>query len=68
MRDANEKLLEPGQTLKRVIAGRATPIGWKYKLIRRKWNEEDPEESLIADGGFIKELLNPKRAEEFEIV
>jgi hypothetical protein len=69
IRDKNAKDIKPGQTLKRVVDGRATSKGYKYKVIQRDWTTGDPNgEDLVADGGFIKELLDPTISKEFEVI
>lgn len=66
MKDARGKELKPGQTVKRILDGMAVDAGHEYKIVLRPWDEETA--ALIADGGFVKELLNVERAKEFEII
>jgi hypothetical protein len=66
--DKNAKAYEPGQTLKRIVEGNCTGIGYKYTVIQRDWHSGGEGEDLIADGKFIKELITPENAKDYEIV
>lgn len=68
IRDRNAKDIKPGQSLERVVDGKATYVGHKYIVKRYDWQTGGDGEDLIADGGFINELLSPERAKEFVIV
>lgn len=68
MNDAHGKEIQPGQTLKRLKESSGTRIGQTYKVILMDWHDGGEGEDLVADGGYIKQLLWPERAREFEIV
>ena len=69
MKDANGVHIEPGQTLERIIQTSAATVGHRYTVLQRNWHADDEEgEDLIADGGFIKELITPDRAKEYKVV
>ena len=67
MQDAKGKEIKAGQTLRRIVDGRAVDTGFIYRVISRKWDDEQSE-SLVADGGFVQELITPDRAKEYEVV
>lgn len=67
MKDAKGNVIEAGVTLRRVIDGRAVYAGQQYTVIARLWDDDDQAESLIADAGFIRELITPERALEYEV-
>lgn len=66
MNDINGRLITPGSKFKRVVDGRVTHIGHEYTAILSKFSSDEQE--LVADGGFVKELLTPERAKEFEVI
>lgn len=66
MKDSKGKELAPGQTVKRTVDGMAVDAGWEYKIELR--TEEDHSAILVANGGFVREILDPERAKEFEII
>lgn len=68
MKDVSGNELIHGQTVERVVASRATYVGHKYTVVSRKWDQEDADDSLVADGGFIQELLTVERSKEFKII
>ena len=68
MKDAKGKTIEPGQTLKRIVEAPATKIGQTFNVLQYNWTDGGEGEDLVADGGYIKLLLWPERAKEFEIV
>lgn len=68
MQDAKGTQIKAGQTLRRIVDSKAVYIGLVYTVISRKWDEEDKTESLVADGGYICELITKDRAKEYEVV
>lgn len=67
MTDKNNKPINPGDTLKRVVEDRGAPVGHEYTAILYDFFD-DGTEYLTADGGHVKELLYPERAKEYEII
>jgi hypothetical protein len=67
MNDKNGKPITPGATLKRIVEGRGAPVGYEYTAILYDFYG-DGTEHLVADGGFVKELLTSERAKEFEVI
>lgn len=57
---------KPGQKLVRIVEGRATSAGHKYIVIEYDFNH-DGKPVLVADGGFIKELLTDENINEFQV-
>lgn len=56
-----------GQTIIRVVEGHgAAQIGQKYQVILYDFNGNG-EKQLVADGGFIKELITPEREKEYAV-
>ena len=55
-----------GQTIIRVIEGRGAPIGHKYHVILYDFNGNGKKQ-LVADGGYIKELITPEREKEYAV-
>lgn len=71
MKDHKGKELTDGQTAKRVVSISVMDVSSKrnlYAIRSRLWHEGDAEPSLVADAGFVTELLTPERAKEFEII
>lgn len=66
--DSQGTQIKPGDTLERVVDGKAVYKGQKYTVVQRKWNEDDEHESLVAETEFINELLWPGRALEYRVV
>ena len=67
MKDSKGQQIKEGQTLKRIVDGMAVDAGHEYTVILRKWNDTDDTAALIADGGFVKEMLSVELAKEFEV-
>jgi hypothetical protein len=68
IRDKNAKDIEPGQTLRRITVGNCTQVGHRYTVKQRNWKDGGEGKDLIADGGFINELITPERSKEYEII
>lgn len=69
MKDTNGTEIKEGQTLRRIIDSGGGRKGQTYTVVLKKWSEEDEQHSLVADGGFIKELLSVRdTAEEYEVI
>lgn len=68
IRDKSAKEIKADQTLRRVVDGKATYKGHIYKVKQYDFKTNTEGTDLVADGGFIKELLDHDRAKEFEIV
>jgi hypothetical protein len=68
LRDKNAKDIEPGQTLRRLVDHQAAYKGQRYIVKQYNWHTGGEGEDLIADTGFIKELLNPVLSKDFEII
>lgn len=60
--------IQDGQTLERVIDGRGAIKGHQYRAEAYKWDDDDTEVSIVANGDFIREKLDEERAKEFRIV
>ena len=68
MKDVNGIEIQPGDRLRRVVDGAGTGVGYEYEAILYDFDADSSGEDLVADGGFIKELLTPDRAKEFEVL
>jgi hypothetical protein len=54
-----------GDTIERIVESRGANVGYKYKVIEYDfWSNE--KLVLVADGGYIKELLSADRAKEYK--
>jgi hypothetical protein len=65
MKDIGGREIQEGTKLERAVDGKAAATGHKYLVIKRMWSDDDPVASLVADGGFVSELLNMEVAKEF---
>ncbi len=68
IKDKHSKEIAPGQVLRRVVDGRATNAGHEYIVVQYDFKTGGEGEDLVADGGFVKELLWPERALEFVVI
>lgn len=68
MNDAKNNPITKGARLRRIIDDRAAYVGHEYTVVERVWHEGDTGPSLVADGGFISELLSPERCKEYEVI
>jgi len=56
-----------GDTIERIVESRGANVGYRYKVIEYDfWG--NGELVLVADGGYIKELLSADRAKEYNAV
>lgn len=70
MKDAKGKEIKPGQTARRIVSKAVMEVNSpynKYTIRLKKWNLDDDTEVLVADAGFLTELLDADRAREFEV-
>lgn len=67
MEDVNGKPITAGSRLRRVVAGSVTAVGYEYQTVEYDFSGNGTAE-LVADGGFVKELLSSERAKEFEVI
>ena len=67
MKDASGKPITPGATLKRIVENHSAPADHEYTVILYDFYGNGKED-LVADGGFIKELLDLERAKEYEVL
>lgn len=68
IKDKHSKEIAPGQTLRRVVDGKAADAGHEYTVVRYDFKTGGEGADLVADGGFVKELLYPERALEFVVI
>lgn len=68
LRDIDGVPIKAGQKLVRAVDGQGTDTGYEYEVIEEKFSGSSKKPSLIADGGFIQELLYPERAVEFRVI
>lgn len=68
MKDANGTEIKIGDDLERIVDGIPNKAGYKYTVIGMDWETEEPGTELVADGGFIKELITNTRALEYKVI
>ena len=68
LKDILNIVIKDGDTLERVVDGKGAIKGHQYRAEVYKWDDDDVDVSIVANGGFIKEKLDEERAKEFRIV
>jgi hypothetical protein len=60
--------IKEGQTLKRIVDGRAVGKDHIYRVVKYNFSTGGVGDDLVADGGFIKELITKDRVSEYVVV
>lgn len=66
MKTKNE--FKPGDKLERIVEGRGAPAGHCYTVVKGHFMSGGAGDDLIADGGYIRELITPERASEYRVI